>query len=158
MSPVKAIPDGYHTLTPALIVTDAAAAIAFYTKAFGAQEIARFIGPNGRIMHVELKIGNSMLMLGEEMPEKWSVAPTSLKGSPSSLYLYVDQVDRVFAQAITAGATSEMPVADMFWGDRSGSLRDPFGHRWMIGTRIENLTPEEIQRRGAQFFAAQATR
>ena len=154
MPTVKAIPTGYHALTPCLVVKGPAKAIYYYKQAFGAQERERMPGPNGTIMHAELKIGDSTLMLADEMPQMGTVSPASLKGSPSSLYLYVEQVDAVFDRAVQAGATVQMPVADMFWGDRAGSLVDPFGHRWMIGTHIQDLSSDEIRRRGQEFMAA----
>ena len=157
-SPVKAIPDGYHTLTPALIVKDARAAIEFYKKAFGATEREFVEGPGGRIMYAEISIGDSILMFSEEMPEMGCLSPASLKGSPASLYLYTQDVDALFDRAVKAGAQVKMPVGDMFWGDRCGTLTDPFGYQWSIATRKENLTLEQIIVRRDQFFAAQAKR
>ena len=153
---VKAIPTGYHTITPALIVKDARAAISFYKKAFGAQEKEVFTGPDGRVMHAEVKIGDSILMLTDEMPQMGSLSPTSLKGSPASLYLYVENADSLFQQAVKAGAEVAMPITDMFWGDRWGQVSDPFGYKWSIATHKEDLTLDQMRRRSEQFFAAQA--
>ena len=151
----KAMPDGYHSLTPAITVGDAAKAIEFYKRAFAAQEKERFLGPDGRIMHAEVKIGDSLLMMGEEMPQMGCLSPLSLKGTPGSLYLYVEDVDAVFERAVQAGAQVQMPVADMFWGDRCGTLADPFGHKWSIATHKEDLTSEEIKRRGRIWMEKQ---
>jgi PhnB protein len=145
----KPVPDGYHSVTPYLVVRNAPAAIDFYKKTLGATEIMRIPGPGGRIMHAELKIGTSIVMLSEEMPEMGSRSPQSFNGSPVSLFVYCEDVDKVYGAAIAAGATSKMPVADMFWGDRWGALVDPFGHEWQIATHKEDLTPEEMAKRGA---------
>ena len=157
-SPAKAIPEGYHSLTPSLIVKDARAAVAFYQKAFGARERHIFVGPGNRVMHAEVTIGDSILMLADEMPDMGCLSPESLKGSAAALYLYVPDVDAVFDQAVKAGAQVKMPVGDMFWGDRCGTLADPFGHQWTIATHKEDLTPEQMQTRGDQFFATLAKR
>jgi PhnB protein len=143
---VKAIPDGYYSLTPYVVCKDAAKAIEFYTKAFGAEETARMPGPGGRIMHAEVKIGNSMLMLSDENPERGAVAPSG-KGRSQSLMFYTPDVDAVFKRAIDAGATSVEAPTDMFWGDRMGNLIDPFGHQWAIATHKEDVSPEEMQKR-----------
>jgi PhnB protein len=145
MSTVKPIPDGMHSLTPHLVCAGAADAIAFYAKAFGAVEQGRLPGPDGRLMHAMLRIGNSALMLVDEMPEWGSLGPKSLKGSPVTIHLYVDNVDATVAQAVAAGAKVTMPVAEMFWGDRYGQLEDPFGHRWSVATHTRDLTPEQIR-------------
>lgn len=153
MTAVKPIPDGFHTVTPHLVIKDAAGAIEFYKRAFGAEEVERMPGPGGHgIMHAELKIGNSMLMLCDEFPDMGAVGPQSLGGSPVSIMLYVEDVDAVFKQAVDAGAKETMPVADMFWGDRYGKLTDPFGHQWAIATHKEDLTPDELRKRGEEFF------
>ncbi|HYE84824.1 MAG TPA: VOC family protein [Vicinamibacterales bacterium] len=146
---VKAIPDGYYSLTPYLYVRGAAEAIEFYKKAFGATETVRMPGPGGKIMHAEVKIGNSMLMLSDENPERGAISPATLKGSGGSIMLYTDDVDKVFKQAVAAGAKSVMEPVDMFWGDRMGNVIDPFGHSWAIATHKEDVTPEEMGKRMA---------
>ena len=144
---VKPIPDGYHSVTPYLICQGAAAAIDYYVQAFGAVELFRMPGPDGRIMHAEIKIGDSPVMLTDEMPEMGICSPHTLKGTPVSLMIYVEDVDAVFARALTAGVTVMRPIQDQFYGDRTGTLIDPFGHVWTIATHKEDLTPEEIARR-----------
>ena len=144
------IPDGFHTVTPHLIMKDAAGAIEFYKNAFGAEETSRMPGPDGKVMHAELKIGNSMLMIADEFPDMGSSGPKSIGGSPVTLHIYVDDVDALFDRAVKAGGKVTMPLADMFWGDRYGRLEDPFGHQWSIGTHTEDLTPEEIGQRAAK--------
>ena len=146
---VKAIPDGYYSLTPYLVCRGAAKAIEFYTKVFGAVETVRMPGPGGVLMHAEIKIGNSMLMLADENPQQGQLAPESLGGSPCSIMFYTDDVDQVFNRAVGAGAKSEMPPADMFWGDRMGNIVDPFGHKWAIATHKEDVSPEEMEKRMA---------
>lgn len=147
----KPIPEGYHTVTPYLVVSDSARALDFYAKAFGAKEKMRMPGPDGRIMHAEFQIGDSMIMLGDEVgPNK---SPQSLGGSPVSIFLYVNDVDSVFKQAVSAGAKAEMPPQDMFWGDRFGKLTDPFGHDWALATHIEDVTPEQMKQRQQDFYA-----
>ncbi len=155
MNNVKAIPDGYHTVTPHIVIKDAAKAIEFYKKAFGAEEIARMPGPGGNgVMHAEIQIGNSRIMMCDEMPEMEScVAPTSLKGTTVSLLIYVEDVDKAYQRAIDAGATAKVPVVDMFWGDRYGKLIDPFGHQWAIATHKEDVSMEECGKRAEAFFA-----
>lgn len=150
MSPVKPVPDGYHTVTPYLAVRGAARALEFYAKAFGAEELYRMPGPGGSIMHAEIRIGDSPVMLGEESVERGAPSPQALNGSPVSLLLYVPDVDASFARATGAGCTAEMPPTDMFWGDRYGTVRDPFGHRWGIATHKEDVPPEEMAKRAAQ--------
>jgi PhnB protein len=147
---VKPIPDGYHTVTPYLIVHDGAGALEFYAKAFGASELFRMAAPGGKIGHAEIRIGDSVIMLADEYPEMGFRGPQSLGGSASSILLYVDDVDSRFKQAIAAGGTEMRPVQDQFYGDRSGTLKDPFGHVWTISTHKEDLTPEEIDRRHAE--------
>lgn len=144
-SHVKAVPDGMHTITPHLVCRDAAAAIAFYQKAFGAVELARLPGPQGKLLHAMLRIGDSPLMLVDEFHDWGALGPQSLKGSPVTIHLYVEDVDAAVERAVAAGARLTMPVADMFWGDRYGTVEDPFGHRWSIATHIRDLSPEEIQ-------------
>jgi PhnB protein len=133
----KAIPDGYHTVTAALTVKDGAAAIEFYQEAFGARELMRVNGPDGKIMHAEIQVGDSRVMLADENPGMGCVAPVSAGWTTSSLYLYVPDVDAAFKRAVAAGAKVAMPVTDMFWGDRYGQFRDPFGVRWSVGTTIK---------------------
>jgi PhnB protein len=146
---VKPIPEGYHSLTPYLIVTDGARAIEFYKKAFGATEVMRFPAPGGKIGHAELRIGDSLVMLADEHPDMGCRGPEAYGGTPVSLHLYVEDVDRVFGQALAAGAKQQRPVKDQFYGDRSGTLQDPFGHVWTVSTHKEDLSPEEMQKRAA---------
>jgi PhnB protein len=146
---VKAIPDGYYSLTPYLVCKGAAKAIEFYAKAFGAQEIVRMPGPHGSIMHAEVKIGNSMLMLSDENKERGQLSPESIGGSACSIMFYADDVDQVFNRAVAAGAKAEMPPTDMFWGDRMGNIVDPFGHKWAIATHKEDVSPAEMEKRMA---------
>lgn len=143
----KPIPEGYHTATPYLTVKGAADAIEFYKKAFGARELMRFAEPGGRIAHAEVKIGNSPIMLGEESPEMGCRSPQSLGGSPVGILLYVEDVDTWFKRAIAAGGKETRPVQDQFYGDRSGTLTDPFGHVWTVSTHKEDVAPDEMQRR-----------
>ena len=138
-------PAGYHTLTPYLVVKDGARALDFYKKAFGATVIVRMDGPGGKIGHAELKVGDSIFMLSDEMMGNRS--PESFGGSPVGIFMYVDDVDAAFKQAVDAGASTEMPPADMFWGDRYGRLTDPFGHKWSLATHIEDVSPEEMKKR-----------
>jgi PhnB protein len=149
-SKVKPIPEGYHTATPYLVVNGAAAAIDFYKKAFGAIELFRLPGPGGKIGHAEIKIGDSPIMLADEHPEVGARSPHSYGGSPISILLYFEDVDAVFKEAVAAGAKVERPVADQFYGDRSGGVKDPFGHIWFIHTHKEDVSPEEMERRMAQ--------
>ena len=146
---VKAIPEGYYSLTPYLVCKGAAKAIEFYANAFGAQETVRMPGPDGSIAHAEVKIGNSMLMLADEDTQRGQLSPHTIGGTPCSIMFYADDVDEVFKRAIAAGAKEEMPPADMFWGDRMGNLVDPFGHKWAIATHKEDLTPAEMEKRMA---------
>ncbi len=152
--PVKPIPDGFHSLTPYLVCRNAAKAIEFYKKAFGAEEIYRnCVHGTDRIMNAQLRIGNSILMLNDEFPDFGSLGPSDERPSSVTIHLYVEDVDAVFGRAVKAGAEVTMPVDDMFWGDRFGSLKDPFGHKWSIGTRIEDLTPAEMEERAKHAFA-----
>jgi uncharacterized glyoxalase superfamily protein PhnB len=149
----KPIPEGFNTLTPHLVVKGASKAIDFYKKAFSAEEIRRMPGPDGKsIMHAELKIGNSRLMLVDEFPEMNARAPESIGGTPVTIHMFLKDADLVFKRAVDAGAQVRMPLADMFWGDRYGVLADPFGHLWSIATHIEDLTPEEIGKRMQSSF------
>jgi PhnB protein len=144
---VNHTPAGYHTATPYLIIKGAAAAIEFYKKVFGATEVMRMAGPGGAIMHAEIKVGDSIIMLGEENPQWGATAPTSLGGSPVGLCLYFPDVDARFSLAVASGASVKRPVQDQFYGDRSGTVIDPFGHVWTIATHIEDVPPEEMHRR-----------
>jgi PhnB protein len=144
---VPHIPTGYHSVTPYLMMRDANKALAFYRDAFGAEELMRFEGPPGRIAHAEVKIGDSHVMLADENPEGGFVGPQTLGGASVSLMLYVQDVDTTFARAVTAGATVRRPVADQFYGDRVGTLADPFGHVWSIATHREDVSVEEAKRR-----------
>jgi PhnB protein len=146
---VQPIPPGYHNVTPYLMVRDGARAIAFYRDAFGADEVMRFNTPDGKIAHAEVKIGDSHVMLADESPE--FAGPQTLGGAGISLMLYVDDVDATFARAVAAGATIRRPVADQFYGDRMGTIADPFGHVWSIGTHREDVSVEEMQRRMASM-------
>lgn len=150
MSQVQPIPDGMHTVTPHLICADAAKAIEFYQRAFNATEMMRLPGPNGKLMHACIRIGDSLVMLVDENPQWECLGPLALKGSPVTIHLQVEDVDAVFAQAVKAGAKVTMPVENMFWGDRYGRIEDPFGHQWSIATHIRDATPEEIQQAAAK--------
>ena len=144
---VKPIPEGYHVVTPYLIIKGAAEAIEFYKTAFGAQELVRMPMPDGKIGHAEIKIGDSILMLGEEMEEMGFRSPQALGGCPVGFVIYVEDVDTEFQRALDAGATVSRPLENKFYGDRMGSVRDPFGYEWSLGTHIEDVTPEEMNKR-----------
>ena len=146
---VKPIPEGYHSVTPYLIVSGASDAIAFYKKALGAQEVMRLADPGGKVHHAEIKIGDSRIMLADEHPEIQALSPKTVGGSPVSIHLYVEDVDAAVERAVAAGAKLVRPVADQFYGDRVGGIEDPFGYRWIIATRKEDLTMDEIRRRAA---------
>jgi PhnB protein len=149
----KTIPDGYHSINTYLVVRNADKAIQFYKKVFGAEERFRMHGPDDKtIMHADLKIGDSVFMLTEESKEMKALSPESIGGSPVSMYVYVKDVDSIFNQAISEGATELKPVRDQFYGDRSGYLRDPFGHLWSIATHMKDLSPEELRKAGEAFF------
>lgn len=139
------IPEGMHSVTPHLVCDGAAAAIEFYKKAFGATEEFRLPGPDGRLMHGRVRIGDSTVMLVDEWPEMGAVGPNKLKGTPVTIHLYVPDVDAAYARAVEAGAKATAPPADMFWGDRYGLVQDPFGHMWSLATHLRDLTPEEIK-------------
>lgn len=143
----KPIPDGYHSVTPYLIVKGAAAAIEFYKLAFGAVELFRMGGPDGRIGHAEVKIGDCPIMLADEHPEMNALSPKSIGGSPVGLMIYTDDCDAMYHRAVEAGATIVRPLMDQFYGDRNGQVDDPFGHRWTIATHKEDVSPEEMDRR-----------
>ena len=144
---VKPIPEGYHSITPYLIVDGAARAIEFYEKAFGAEEKFRMPQPDGRIGHAELKIGDSIVMLADENMQMGIRGPKSVGGTPMMLMLYVNDVDKVFARAVEAGASVERPLANQFYGDRTGGVVDPFGHKWYLATHVEDVAPDELERR-----------
>jgi PhnB protein len=148
------IPEGYHTVTPSIVVNGAAKAIDFYKKAFGAEERDRFTGPDGKtIMHAEIKVGNSVIMLMDEMPEQGGKSPQTFGGSPVSFFVYGNNVDGAWKRAVEAGAKEIMPLQDQFWGDRAGCLEDPFGHKWWLAQRLEDLTPDELRTRAEEFFS-----
>jgi PhnB protein len=150
---VKAIPDGYHSVTPYLIVKGGAEAIDFYKQAFGATELFRMPAPGGKIGHAEIKIGDSPIMLADEHPEMGYISPQTLGGSPVSIMIYVTDVDTVFDQAVAAGGKVQRPVKDQFYGDRSGTLEDPFGHVWHVATHKEDVTAEEMETRMKAYTA-----
>ncbi|CAI4029766.1 Glyoxalase/bleomycin resistance protein/dioxygenase [Nitrospira tepida] len=142
---VKPIPDGMHTVTPHLVCAGAADAIEFYKKAFNAVELGRVPGLGGKLLHAHIRIGDSAVLLVDEFPDWHSFGPKSLKGSPVTIHLYVQDVDACFKQAVAAGAKVTMPVEDTFWGDRYGKLEDPFGHHWSVATHVRDVKPEELQ-------------
>lgn len=152
---VKPIPDGMHSITPHLVCAGAAEAIDFYKKAFGAVELTRLPAPDGKLMHGAVRIGDSVVMLTEERAEWGSLGPLKLKGTPVTIHLYVADADAAFAQAVAAGATPRMPVAEMFWGDRYGQVADPFGHLWSIATHVRDLSPEQMQQGMLKMMAEQ---
>jgi len=153
---VKPIPEGYHTVTPYLTIRGADRAIEFYKRAFGAKELLRMPGPGGKLMHAELQIGNSIIMLSDEFPEMGGKSPQALNGTPVSIFLYVEDVDKVFQQAVATGASVQMPPQDMFWGDRFGKIGDPFGHNWALATHKEDVAPGELAKRAAAAMSQSA--
>jgi PhnB protein len=153
----QAIPKGYHSVTPSIVVAGAAKAIDFYKKALGAEEVMRFPGPDGSVMHAEIRIGDSTIMLGDEMPEQGGRSPKSYGGTPVSFFVYKENVDAAWKRAVDAGAKEIMPLDNQFWGDRTGCLEDPFGHRWWLAQHVEDLTQEELQKRGEAFFSQMQT-
>lgn len=152
--PPKPIPEGYHTITPYLSVDDAAKAIDFYQRAFGAKERFRMPGPDDKIAHAELEIGDSLVMLSDPFPQAQSKSPKEAGTTTVGLFLYVEDVDAVFKQAVDAGATAMTEPEDMFWGDRFGSVADPFGHHWQIATHVEDVAPEEMGKRAEEAMAS----
>ena len=149
----KRVPDGFHRVTPHLVVRNAAGLIEFYKKAFGAVELGRAPGPDGKsIMHAAIRIGDSIVFLNDEFPDMGAVSPLAGKGTPVTLHLYVEDADKQFQQALAAGAEVVMPLADQFWGDRYGIVRDPSGHQWSIGSHMEDLTPDQIKERMGKAF------
>lgn len=157
MSATKPVPEGFHTVTPHLVCDGAAEAIEFYKKAFGAIEVARMPGPDGRVMHAQLRIGDAPVMLADEMPGCNSFGPRTLKGTPVTLHLYVNDCDAFVARAEEAGARVSMPVSEQFWGDRYGVLQDPWGHQWSVATHVRDVSPQEmaeaVKRMGAHAAA-----
>jgi PhnB protein len=153
---VKPVPEGYHTLTPYLAVDDAKAAIDFYERAFGARERSRMPGPDGKIAHAELEIGDSIVMLSDPFPHSNVRPPKEVGGTTSGVFLYVENIDDFFQRAVDAGATVTMEPEDMFWGDRFGSVTDPYGHAWQIATHVEDVTPEQMAERSQEWMAAMA--
>ena len=153
---VKPVPEGFHTATPTLIVRNAAAAIEFYKKVFDAEERMRMPSPDGKIMHAELKIGDSIIFLSDEFPNMGGKSPQTLGGHSGGVYLYVPDVDDVFQRALAAGGKSFTPVTDMFWGDRHGNFTDPFGHSWGVSTHTEDVSEEEMGKRAEAFYAEMA--
>jgi uncharacterized glyoxalase superfamily protein PhnB len=152
MSPVKAIPEGYHSIQPYLHVRGATAAMEFYKQAFGATEIMRMQQPDGRLGHAEIRIGDSVVMLADEFPEYGSLSPQSTGGTGMGLHIYTEDVDAAFDRAVKAGAKVDMPVSDMFWGDRYGKLSDPFGHKWSIATHKRDMSLEEMEEEQNKFM------
>jgi PhnB protein len=154
---VKPVPEGYRTVTPYLTLDDAAAAIEYYKKAFNAKEKVRMDAPDGKIGHAEIEIGDSLVMLADAFPQSSSRPPRELGGTTAGVFLYVDDVDAVVKQAVDAGATVTMEVADQFWGDRFGSITDPFGHSWAVSTHVEDVPPEEMAERAKAAMAAMSS-
>jgi PhnB protein len=150
------VPEGYHTLTPYLAVDDATAAIDFYGRAFGAKERLRMPGPDGKIAHAELEIGDSLVMISDPFPQSTAKSPNELGGTSAAIFAYVDNVDELTQQAVDAGATLVSPPEDQFWGDRFASVQDPFGHSWQIATHVEDVSPEEIEKRSQEWAATAA--
>jgi len=151
------IPEGYHTVTPYLAVDDASAAIEYYKKAFGAKERLRMDAPDGSVGHAELEIGDSLVMLSDPMPQATTRPPSEVGGTTAGVFLYVEDVDAVVKKAVDAGATITMEVADQFWGDRFGSIKDPFGHIWSVATHVEDVPPAEMAQRAKEAMAAMAS-
>ena len=153
----QAIPEGFHTVTPMFMFKDTRKAIEFYKRAFGAEERFAMPGPDGTgVMHAELRIGSSIIMMGDENPQQACKSAETVGGSPVSFYLYLENADEAFRTALEAGAETRMPVQDMFWGDRAGTVQDPFGYSWTLATHIKDLTPEEIRQGAEAFFAGMA--
>ena len=155
---VKAVPEGTHTITPHIVVQDASRAIEFYRKAFGAEVEGVHRAPNGKVMHAELRIGDSRIFMADEFPDMGGhcTSPKTLGGTTITLNLYSENVDKLFNQAVAAGATVTMPLANQFWGDRYGQVKDPFGHAWALGQHVEDVAPEELERRSRELFTPKA--
>ena len=149
----KPIPDGFHTATSSLVVSNSKQAIEFYKKAFDANEIYQMPGPDGKIMHAMIQIGDSFVMMSDEFPAMGCKSPTSIGGTAVTLHLYVEDADKIFNQAVDAGAKVAMPIMDAFWGDRFGTVTDPYGHSWAIATHQKDMSPEEIKKASEEFFA-----
>ncbi len=149
----KPIPDGFHSITPSVVVANSKDAIEFYKKAFGANEIYQMPTPDGKTMHAMIQIGNSFVMMSDEFPEMGCKSPDTIGGTPVTLHLYVDDADKTFNQAIEAGAKVTMPLMDAFWGDRFGIVSDPFGHSWAIATHKQDISPEDMKKAGEEYFA-----
>jgi uncharacterized glyoxalase superfamily protein PhnB len=154
--PTKSIPAGFHSVTPSIIVRGAAEAIEFYKRAFGAEEVSRMEGPDGKVMHAEIRIGDSIVMLGDESPEWCALSPLSTNGLSSSLHIYVDDADAAFERALRAGAKVRYPIENAFWGDRYGKITDPFGHEWGIATHVKDVSPKEMQQAAEAWMAKAA--
>jgi uncharacterized glyoxalase superfamily protein PhnB len=148
----KPIPDGFHTVTPSMVVSNATEAIAFYKKAFDAKEIYTFPTPDGKILHAMIQIGDSFVMMSDEFPNMGMKSPTTIGGTAVTLHLYVEDSDKVFKQAVDAGAIITMPIMDAFWGDRFGTVMDPYGHSWAISTHKVDMTPEGLRKAGEEYF------
>ena len=151
---VKPIPDGFHTVTPSLVVSNSNEAIEFYKKAFGANEIYRFPTPDGKIMHAMIQVGDSFVMMADEFPAMGTKSPNTVGGTSVTLHLYVEDADKIFKQAVDAGAVVTMPLMDAFWGDRFGVVLDPFGHSWAIATHKIDITPEGMRKAGEEYFTS----
>ena len=156
MAKVKPIPDGSHSITPGLVVRGARKAIEYYKSVFGAKELSVMAGPDGKVMHAELQIGDSKFYIGDENPAWGAIAPQTLGGSPVSLNIYTEDCDATFNRAVAAGAKPMMPLSDMFWGDRYGKVTDPFGHNWGISTHKEDVSDQEIEKRAREWMASMA--
>jgi PhnB protein len=152
----KPIPDGFHTTTPSLVLSNSKEAIEFYKKAFDAKEIYQMPGPNGKCMHAMIQIGDSFVMMADEFPAMGSKSPTTIGGTAVTLHLYVQDADKIFNQAVKEGAKVEMPIMDAFWGDRYGVVTDPYGHSWAIATHQKDMSPEEMRKAAETFFASMA--
>ena len=152
-SKTPAIPEGFHTITPHITLRNAAQAIDFYKNAFGAEELGRSLTPDGKIMHAAIRIGDSLIMMNDEFPNMGCSSAETLGGTNITLHIQTEDVDSLFDRAVKAGAKATMPVANQFWGDRYGQVVDPFGQRWSLATRVEQLTPEEVEARAKAFFA-----
>lgn len=150
---VKPVPEGFHTVTPHLVIKGAAEAIEFYKRAFGAEVVSKMVGPGGSIGHAELKIGDSRIFLADEFPQSPCKSPQTLGGTSATLHLYVPDVDAAFKRAVSAGGRETMAVTDMFWGDRFGQFQDPFGHTWSVATHKEDVSPQETEKRAQAFWA-----